>query len=1220
MLLKRFILIINVISLFTLNALAVTKTSTGSTNWGNNSTWSPLGVPTASDDIIIASNHNVTLNVNSTSCKTLLINSTGSLNITNGKTLTIANTLGLNVNGTLNISLGNITLANNNTSFTIGSGGSVIWNPGNNTLAAASLFTKGTENFSATSSLTIEKWYDYTVPLKNVISGNFGNLTFKNLANTYQLQNTLQTNQVVGTLTVEGCSLVLDNTNSISNTTIGNIVLKNGTSYLNFYNGSHNSGFTVNVSNITIAGGELNALYALGTGNCILNVSGDIIMTSSAIFKGANGHNGNFTLNVSGNLSLTRGYFYGVINGNGNSAIDIAGNLTLLKSGSNYSEFYNIVDGNGNAQLTIDGDFSNQGYFDLIWNTGVTGVGNGNAKMTIGGTFYQSDGDFRGIWNLTTTNSGNCAITMNTINFTGGIFMVHYGINTTTIGNSLNVINNFSVTFGSSADIFRGNGLTNISSSNNAATFTMTVGGITTIAGNASAEFSLNTSYGTETINTKGAFTVSGGSIKVQAVNHTTIWNHSSNFSIKGGIFHSGFDSGSSTINISGDIDISSGTITMKNNTGLSTINLSGNFIQSGGITNLYGNTSIISSENLNFNVAGDFIHSGGIINFSSNAIHSGAINLNLTGDDYTLSGTGTITSAGAGSSTKFGNINFNRAGTTTYNRSGSHDVQQIKQKVSNGNTLNVSTGNLQIASSSTVGTDFLTITNGAVLNLNTNSIISNAKATHSGLNIASGGTLKTANINGLYNNSTTASISNAGNMNFALDANSIIEYNGTDDQVISGTGIGNATGNQHKYGILKINFAGTENKEKTYLNSSNTFVRTELQLTSGELYLNEFTLNIESGNSNAITRNNGYIKSETNASVNNSIVKWNNLTSGDHTIPFGVNSTSYIPVTFTPTGGIGGNLEVSTRATGADNTPLTCASHVSNIANLNRQGIDFASSNVIDRWWVIRADGMTAGLSLTYLGNENTTTSAIASGKFNPQIWDGTKWTTPLGNGSGTTSGTGTITALGAKNFGPIVLVGASGALQNKLVKFEAKLIENIVKINWTTESEKENELFSIERSKDGKQFEVIENMPGAGTSSFVRNYATIDTKPYDGRSYYRIKHTDFEGKRTYSEVRQISRGVSSEIASGIVFKSVGPNPFNNQFMVNYSLPIEGIVEIQLYNTIGQMIFKTTKKDAAGSNNFEFIDENNLPPGNYILNVINGTQKFSKKIVKAVN
>ncbi|MBK9320240.1 MAG: hypothetical protein IPM91_16555 [Bacteroidetes bacterium] len=42
----------------------------------------------------------------------------------------------------------------------------------------------------------------------------------------------------------------------------------------------------------------------------------------------------------------------------------------------------------------------------MIWNTGVTGVGNGNGSMTIGGTFTQSDGDFRGIWNATTTNSG----------------------------------------------------------------------------------------------------------------------------------------------------------------------------------------------------------------------------------------------------------------------------------------------------------------------------------------------------------------------------------------------------------------------------------------------------------------------------------------------------------------------------------------------------------------------------------------------------------------------------------------------------------------------------------------------------------------------------------------------------------------------------------------------------------------------------------------------
>jgi G8 domain len=110
MMVNKFLQICIAFCLLAINGIAATKTSTGSTNWGTNSTWSPSGVPTASDDVIIAANHTVSQNVNSTSCKTLTVNASGTLNIPSGKTLTIANTTGLTVNGTLNINSGNITL------------------------------------------------------------------------------------------------------------------------------------------------------------------------------------------------------------------------------------------------------------------------------------------------------------------------------------------------------------------------------------------------------------------------------------------------------------------------------------------------------------------------------------------------------------------------------------------------------------------------------------------------------------------------------------------------------------------------------------------------------------------------------------------------------------------------------------------------------------------------------------------------------------------------------------------------------------------------------------------------------------------------------------------------------------------------------------------------------------------------------------------------------
>src|SRR5688572_4865455 len=57
-----------------LHALPVTRTSTGSGNWGNSATWSPSGVPACGDSVVILATHIVTISSqqNYNSCSTRL--------------------------------------------------------------------------------------------------------------------------------------------------------------------------------------------------------------------------------------------------------------------------------------------------------------------------------------------------------------------------------------------------------------------------------------------------------------------------------------------------------------------------------------------------------------------------------------------------------------------------------------------------------------------------------------------------------------------------------------------------------------------------------------------------------------------------------------------------------------------------------------------------------------------------------------------------------------------------------------------------------------------------------------------------------------------------------------------------------------------------------------------------------------------------------------------
>ena len=100
----------------------------------------------------------------------------------------------------------------------------------------------------------------------------------------------------------------------------------------------------------------------------------------------------------------------------------------------------------------------------------------------------------------------------------------------------------------------------------------------------------------------------------------------------------------------------------------------------------------------------------------------------------------------------------------------------------------------------------------------------------------------------------------------------------------------------------------------------------------------------------------------------------------------------------------------------------------------------------------------------------------------------------------------------------GPVTLGG--NTLPIELLYFKAELNNEIVDLYWATSTEMNNDYFSVERSENGKSFDVIFTMRGAGNSSTNRYYSLVDNMPLSGTSYYRLKQTDFDGKFSYSPI----------------------------------------------------------------------------------------------------
>ncbi len=181
------------------------------------------------------------------------------------------------------------------------------------------------------------------------------------------------------------------------------------------------------------------------------------------------------------------------------------------------------------------------------------------------------------------------------------------------------------------------------------------------------------------------------------------------------------------------------------------------------------------------------------------------------------------------------------------------------------------------------------------------------------------------------------------------------------------------------------------------------------------------------------------------------------------------------------------------------------------------------------------------------------------------------------------------------------------SAALPVTLVAFNASNENNErILLEWTTVQEVGNAFYSIERSTDAINFEVIGQLDGAGTSNELIDYKFIDNRPLNGQAFYRLKQTDFNGEFEYSQVLRV---YVEKVAAPAVYK-VYPNPVEN----GRDLFIERMDSASGQETFAyQIISSQGRVMASGKSNGNqtkvTIASIALPKGIYLLRIISGEQ-----------
>ncbi len=144
--------------------------------------------------------------------------------------------------------------------------------------------------------------------------------------------------------------------------------------------------------------------------------------------------------------------------------------------------------------------------------------------------------------------------------------------------------------------------------------------------------------------------------------------------------------------------------------------------------------------------------------------------------------------------------------------------------------------------------------------------------------------------------------------------------------------------------------------------------------------------------------------------------------------------------------------------------------------------------------------------------------------------------------------------------------------ALPVELLYFRAAYNGKHVVLKWATVSEKDNSHFIVERSSNGVSFEEVTTLKGKGNSYSLHTYQSVDTKPYSGITYYRLKQTDWDGTFTYSDIVAVETGAS---ASGI---RIFPSPLG----ITESVEVQtagassaSTLHVRIYDQLGKECFE---------------------------------------------
>jgi hypothetical protein len=136
------------------------------------------------------------------------------------------------------------------------------------------------------------------------------------------------------------------------------------------------------------------------------------------------------------------------------------------------------------------------------------------------------------------------------------------------------------------------------------------------------------------------------------------------------------------------------------------------------------------------------------------------------------------------------------------------------------------------------------------------------------------------------------------------------------------------------------------------------------------------------------------------------------------------------------------------------------------------------------------------------------------------------------------------------------------------ELSSFTANSNQRDINLSWQTKTEINSNNFQIERTQQGNQSWLrIGEVTAGGNSISQKEYSFTDNKLNSGKYSYRLKMVDNDGTYKYSDAIEAEISLPKEYAVSQNY----PNPFNPTTRIDYQLPFDSKVTIELYGITGE-------------------------------------------------